>query len=80
MTTQVRFELLHKARASSIFYRSADVRRYCILGTETQLCVYLMVQGACAGNISCMPANLKLHSRTVGSNFTIVRWVALPLH
>jgi hypothetical protein len=80
MTTQIRFKFLQKARASSIIHRSADVRRYCILGIETRLCVHLMVQGAYAGNIYCMHANLKLHSGTLASNFTIVPWVALSLY
>jgi hypothetical protein len=80
MTTQVSFKFLHKAHALSIFHQSADVWRYCIQGTETWMCVYLMTQGACAENIYCMHANLKLHSGTLASNVTIVCWVAPSLY
>jgi hypothetical protein len=80
MTTQVRFKFLHKECASGVFHRSSDARRYCIFGTETRPWLYWMVQGACAGHVCCMHANLKLHSGTLASKFIIVRWVALSLY
>jgi hypothetical protein len=76
MITQVWFKFLHKAHASSIFHRSANVWCYCILGTETRTCVYLKVQGACTRNLCCMHAHVNLHSGTLASNFTNVRLVA----
>jgi hypothetical protein len=76
MITQVWIKFLRKAYTSSLFHCSADVWHYCILGTETWTWMYLMVQGASAGNICCMHAHLNLHSVTLASTLTNVRTVA----
>jgi hypothetical protein len=70
MITQIWFKCLHKAHASSIFQRRADVWRCYILDIGTTTRLHFMVQRACAGNIYCMHADFKSHSGTLASNFT----------